>query len=256
MQKYVDGIVTNELEASLDRIAISFLPNKAELEETVKKHAKEFVLSSLFSTSLLDQSGRNVAKVGDSQEDLEGQVIRHFMLILQTYMIFLRACLTQIRDNNWFTAERLVTAIQRSPLFPRNRTFILEKALSAAVADDSVTPIHLLIPQIEHAVRVVAEDAGTKLMKARRGGGTNLKTLDELLRDSKVESLLGPNIVFYLRALLTDQRGLNLRNDICHGFAEENVLTLPILERVLHVLFVLSLVRKPDQGRADETPRD
>jgi Domain of unknown function (DUF4209) len=244
MNEYVDGIVTDQLEQSLDKIALEFLPRKASLEATVKDQAKRFPLSSLFSTSLLDESGRNVAKIGSVEDDLEGQVAHHFMMILQTHAIFLHACFAQIRDNGWFTTDRLVTALQRSPLFPKDRAFILQTAVEAVIANDAVVGIHLLIPQVEHAVRLVARDSRAKLVKQRRGGGVNLRTLDELLRDPKLEALLGPDIVFYLRAMLTDQRALNLRNDVCHGLAGQNVLVPPILERLLHVVLVLALLRK------------
>ena len=53
---------------------------------------------------------------------------------------------------------------------------------------------------------------GAPIYAPRKGGGLNLRTLDELLRDATLTGALSGDITTYLRALLTDARAWNLRN--------------------------------------------
>ncbi|NEG62137.1 DUF4209 domain-containing protein [Pantoea agglomerans] len=75
-------------------------------------------------------------------------------------------------------------------------------------------------------------------------GGLHLKTFDELLRDPIVENCFGINASFYLRILLTDQRGWNLRNDVCHGISPADSFNYMTADRLLHVILFLSLARE------------
>ena len=48
---------------------------------------------------------------------------------------------------------------------------------------------------------------------------------------------------FYLRLVLTDQRALNLRNSLCHGFLPPESFGIGAADRLIHVLTLLGLVR-------------
>ena len=110
-----------------------------------------------------------------------------------------------------------------------------------------MTAVHLLIPQIENALRVLLEKAGGSVLKPARGGGFNLKVLDDLLRDPLLIQVFGEDIVFYFHALLVDPRGWNLRNCVCHGLCDASEFGPSMSDRIIHVLLCLALVRKKEQ---------
>ena len=62
-----------------------------------------------------------------------------------------------------------------------------------------------------------------------------------------------PNFVFpeqsYLKILFTDNRGWNLRNDVCHGMIEPELFTKQSADRVLHALLSLGLVRYKEEQK-------
>jgi len=47
----------------------------------------------------------------------------------------------------------------------------------------------------------------------------------------------------YLRILLTDARGWNVRNEVSHGLASFEMMSLAVADRVVHALLLLALVR-------------
>ncbi|MFI5323317.1 MAG: DUF4209 domain-containing protein [Thermodesulfobacteriota bacterium] len=105
-----------------------------------------------------------------------------------------------------------------------------------------MSSISLLIPQIEDAFRNLVEIGGN-ILQPTRLGGFQYKILDELLRDEIVARVFGNETAFYFRIILTDQRGWNIRNRVCHGMANMNLFNQKVADRIFHVLLCLSQVR-------------
>ena len=61
---------------------------------------------------------------------------------------------------------------------------------------------------------------------------------------SKCFEELNSDIPDFLRILLVDQRSLNIRNSICHGYSSETVLNEKTATHIIHVLLILSIFRK------------
>lgn len=98
------------------------------------------------------------------------------------------------------------------------------------------------MPQTEAAIRSLVELAGGATLRRNRQGGLQLRTFDDLLRDEKVEECFGIDLSFYFRILLTEQRGWNIRNDICHGISPSGAFNYSIADRVVHVILCLAQV--------------
>jgi len=94
-------------------------------------------------------------------------------------------------------------------------------------------------------------------MKLYRKSGLVLKILDEILRDPVVEETFSTRVTKYMRTLFCDQRGWNVRNDVCHGITPPAGFNWMVAERLLHVLLLLGLVRAQElssEDNKDEEP--
>lgn len=78
---------------------------------------------------------------------------------------------------------------------------------------------HLLAPQIEHLVRVLLKQEDEKTSTINNGVETECG-LSTLLEKERAKEILGEDLHFELKALLADQLGPNLRNNISHGLLE------------------------------------
>ena len=87
------------------------------------------------------------------------------------------------RGRVYFMRSEVLDYIKTTPILHENRFAIIEKALDAYFSKDYIVFIHLVIPQIEEAIRNIIEMAGGNVLKESRGGGYHLKTFDEILRD-------------------------------------------------------------------------
>ena len=101
--------------------------------------------------------------------------------------------------------------------------------------------IHILTPQIEDLIRNIIYLAGGTVLKPSKNGGFNYKTFEELLRDELFIKIFDGNVSLYLRAIFTDSRGWNVRNELCHGLINIESLNHIIADRLIHILLLLSL---------------
>ena len=104
--------------------------------------------------------------------------------------------------------------------------------------------MHILIPQIEAIIRNLAEKIGIPILKPSRSGGFFYRALDELLREEGIIGVLSEDMCLYFRVLLTDPRGGNIRNDICHGISRPENFNQMVADRIFHVLLCLALVKE------------
>ena len=136
----------------------------------------------------------------------------------------------------------LVNHLYRSPLFTDTKRLVYERGLNAYLEDDYITAVYILTPQIEDAVRRIVTLSNGPIYRPRRGGGLQLRQLDDLIRDELVTSVLGKDACFYLRVLLTDQRGWNVRNLVAHGQLDSDLIGPVMVDRIIHALLVLAEV--------------
>ena len=89
------------------------------------------------------------------------------------------------------------------------------------------------------------ENAGFSVIKPQKRveKGFQLITLDDLLRKEPVEKAFTPDGALYLRLVLTDQRSLNIRNELCHGILPPDSFGSGVAARLLHVLVMIGWVR-------------
>ena len=249
MEEYIAALIEGELNIVLTRIAAHFIPKKSEVEKQLKELASKAPVAFLIPMELQDNMGRPLAKVGSLEEDLAGHTVKQMSQNMAFESIFLRQVLKSL-VKKYPTFENLfVDYLFRSPIFVDDRKSIIGQGVKEYLHGNHMVAAHLLIPQIENALRVLLETAGGSVLKPARGGGFNLKVLDDLLREPLLVQVFGEDIVFYFRALLVDPRGWNLRNCICHGLCDASEFGPSMSDRIIHVLLCLALVRKKEQGK-------
>jgi Domain of unknown function (DUF4209) len=243
MEQIFSEILTGDKNEALGKIAINFIPNHNKIIERVRESAKEAPLLNIIGNSILDEDGRTVSRVGSIEEDLEGRVVVRKTQEMQIQSPILNLMLKRLFETYDLTIDGLLDYLYLSPFFFIENRNMLLIGLKAYVEENLLVAAHILIPQIENILRNALKILGGALYKPGRHGGYYLKTLDELLCEDKLREVLGVSIVEYFRILLTDQRGWNLRNRICHGIAKEADFGSIMTDYIFHVFLVLAIFR-------------
>jgi hypothetical protein len=243
VEQYFSKILEGSFDKSLIHVANEFIPNPEKIALQVKEFAKEAPLTFLIPLAIKDREGRTLARIGPIEEDFNGHVVHQISQNMQFEAPFLNEAIKRVFSKYQPSIENIIDYLYLSPMFiPENKNVILA-GMEAYRRDDHLVTAHLLIPQIENSLRHLLRLLGGTIYKPGRNGGLFLKTLDEILREEVVNKAIGEDIAQYLQILLTDQRGWNLRNDICHGMAPFNIFGPVLTDRLFHVLLVFALVR-------------
>jgi len=232
------------------RFAWEFLVDRAEVEKQVKKSAAAGPLLSHLSISLRDEDGRAVASVGSVDDDLDGRVAFQMNHNLQLGSPFLRYALDRLVTKYALTRESILEYIGRSPTFPESRLPIISNGLQMILAGEHYGGLCILVPELEAALRRLLHLVGGNIYTRGRNGGTNLRNMAEILRDAAVVKALSEKVTFYFRVLLTDARGWNLRNVICHALVAPSSIGHMQSDRVIHALLFLGNLRGAQGGES------
>lgn len=250
MDNYTDTLTDGSLHDALARIAIHYVPDPEEIKKQVIDLSNETPLHSLISIKITDWEGRPVAKIGSVEDDLDGRIIHQTSQNMSFSSVFLRATMSRLFSKFNPSLDEVLGYIFQSPLFMEGNKEIVSVGVKAYISGDHIVAAHVLIPQVEHAIRHLLKMLGAPIYKPGRNGALFLRTLDELLRDEYVSRVFGERGTSYLRILLTDQRGWNLRNDICHSTINPERFSWAMTDRIFHVILLFALIReKSDEGK-------
>jgi len=244
LEAYLDSMTSGGLDKTLHRIALQFLPKKDQVERQVLDLAKNHPLTYLFTKTLQDHKGRPVATIGGIEDDLEGNIIHQLSQNMSIDSFFLRHSFRKASEVYGMSAQEVTDFVLNSPIFEESKKDILHTGIQAFLKEDHISAVHILVPQAEAAIRTLVEMMGGATLRKNRQGGLQLRTFDDLLRDEAVETCFGTDSSFYFRILLTDQRGWNIRNDVCHGISPTGTFNYSTADRIMHVILCLAQVRE------------
>lgn len=240
VEKYVDSIVDDNPAATLVRIAARFLCSRATLEKQLKEQATAAPLQAMIDIEIVDND-RVVGVVGPLKEDLLGRLIQATNLHFALSDIWLMAVLERAIAVHDFTPTFLAGWINRHGLFDDFRFLIL--GLGAWLSHDDAIAVHLLVPQVESALRAIATSLSLPVTKPHPvvKKASVAINLGDILANETIANTLGPDIILHFRALYSDPRGTNLRNRIAHGLYPASSLGPHVVRQVVYSLLVLAV---------------
>lgn len=233
-------------EERWQNFVFQFIPSRDDAEKSLAEVAKQAPLYYMTGTNLMDYKGRPMSFIGSYDQDPEGNFVMHITQHLNFGTTFLGIAIRKMREVGLMTTDRIMSdIIEPCPLYEGYSYAVIRQALDFLFGDMPVVACHLMVPQIEAAIRNLVENAGISVIKQQKHveKGFQLITLDDLLRKEPVEQVFNSDGAMYLRLVLTDQRSLNIRNDLCHGILPPDNFHSGIAARLLHVLVMIGMVR-------------
>ncbi len=198
------------------------------VKESSERSIRKYPLSNLFSGVCLGKGGRVIAKSPATNfgDELDETAVRKKMIDEYSMEINLVVqsqiwtALEVIRLEHRITEMDFYSIVRNSPVVPEGRERLIAKALFAGYDNDFVTALHILVPQIEHLVRVHLKKAGVKTSTLDKNGIETENGLTTLMENPEVNTIFGEDLAFEFKALLCDSFGANLRNELAHGLIE------------------------------------
>lgn len=204
-----------------------------ELRNSVLERMKQFPLQSLFGATVMSADGRVIAKrpaMSLRGELTESDEISIRAEMIRDYGIFVNI---EVQGQIWPALETMllehrlretdfVELASQSPIIPKERARLFGKALFLGYERDFVSALHILIPQIEHMVRVHLKQAGAQTTNLDKDGIDKENGLSTLMDLPEVAAVFGKDLSFEIKTLFCDAFGPNLRNELAHGLLDED----------------------------------
>lgn len=249
VDRAISTLVVDHPGQTFINIALAFIPKVANMKAQVLQLAKEAPLFAMISQEILAED-HVAAKVGSVEDDESGRLLRQTQQTLQLNLPLLHACIQASIEKHQLKPIDFTRWINREGLFNEGRLELLEEGLKAWFEKDEVKALHVLIPQIENALRRMVDQIGkptTKPAGTVPGVSVSINMGDILFNVDTVTALgpLGPDFALYMKVIYADPRGMNLRNQFAHGLLDMNEIHAGTVLLLIHTLLVIGAWKKP-----------
>lgn len=258
LEKYLEAMVSGGLDVALPRFVVHFVPDQTDVAARAEESSKAHPMWAMFAARPVKLGDGHIeADVGDSSGDPDGLRAHRTAEALQFQVPWMSWTLERLIAEG-LTADHVLAFVEKCWLFETDRMALVRRGIHAHFLGDYAQAIHLLIPQIEHVVVRLPSLAGKASTKPHRTGRgvMQVKNLNDVLPKESwpVPGEGGENLRMYLLSALAHPKGLNIRNDVCHGLWPADRFTQHVSERILHVLLTVALLRAQmvdDDGETD-----
>ena len=206
--------------------------NAAKLLESAREGLSRSPLRALASMAMMTHDGRVGARTygmsgqtpsDRNEETVEAEAIHlHYEMSVRVAAEIILYGLNVLTSEHKISEQDLVWLARCSTAVPPERELLFGKGLYQGFNEDFATAIHLLAPQIEHAVRfpLKLRDVTTT---ALNGEGIETENgLSSLIDIPQVREIFGDDTTFEIKALFCSPYGANLRNNVAHGLLNDS----------------------------------
>lgn len=235
------------------------LPNRATVRREVSRRARTFIFTHLFPEVKLNAEGAPIAGrgtvSGDETEETKNVLALMYQDVVSSFGIEAQATIHPawrvIQDEHEIREEDMSVIAQQSWFVPSSREPFFAKGLAAGFNGDLITAVHVLVPQIEGAIRWHLKSRSINTVRQNRDGYDEERDLNQLLALPETKTLLGDSLHFTLTALLTSRFGYNLRNNLAHALIEPRDCYSTISLFFFAVVVMICVQTMPDRTLPD-----
>jgi hypothetical protein len=258
----------------------TLLPKRVDVEKQVEEESREFPLLHVIPMSVVDQSGHPAEYFSTEEDKRYFHILRRYQLDIQLGgMFFIDAVLVAGVREKKLSAETTIDFLARNSWFGKNIRRMLPNGEAAeynwlsliapslheyflqinyALINSEYRPnlvlvIDSLTLKMEGLLRDICRFGKVTTFTATEDGKSSStvreKDIHALLYDEQVKKLFDEDDLLFLRFLLVEQAGCNLRHRVAHSLMSFNEYQLPFAH-----LLILALLRLGKYDFAD--PKD
>lgn len=228
------------------------LPSYELVVEQAKEIAKESVFSRLINTTPINEK-RKLGTYSSEAEHGEYDIARHYQFSLDiTWQMHLFSLFYELINKNKLSQSVIMKHLATWSLVDKNRIAILSRGIERFFADDHISSVSILVPQIEHHLRYMFELIGYSTTNTLDGKSQDEQTFGTFLKDAFVVEKLGIDIAKYFEILFVSKVGFNIRNSIAHGFYDSNAFGKGLNIIVIYSLILLTRFNIASVGKSNE----
>lgn len=244
IEKYLTWLCEPEIPVTrLRRWAISNVNNVDNAEKTLIDSLTATPLLARIGVSAIN-AGQFVAKAGSIENDLDGRMAVHLRQLMEMrFNLFVGGWQKLVEKGNIDQAT-LMAAFTDSPAFDPEGLELVDAGLLRFFRDDHLAATHVLVPQVERALRTTLGLLGRPTNKIIRGekGVMQEQNMNDALADPTMKQFLPKDFHRHLQIVFSSRLGFNLRNLIAHGLLPVSQFSILTSLLALQGLLLLSQI--------------
>lgn len=221
------------VDAVMALATITPLPRVTHLREQAQRMHERYIAKHLFPMVFVNAMGQVIAHQPENAEEaLCADMFQH-AAVAHTLLIHavIEPARKQIDLEHPVRMQDFLPMLIHDPRVPPGREIIIAHGLHAGLVADSLTAVHLLIPQLEASLRYVLAQRGILTSKIKDEGIQEAYNMNRLLTNpicsEPLTTIFGEDLIFDMRGLLVERFGANLRNDMAHGLIDYDYFDTP-----------------------------
>lgn len=244
VDKDLDSMVNGHtLDETLTIFAMRYVPTNNQIEDYKRKFQEQNSILSAFTHLYFTTGGMLSHEVRPGTEYKKEQEDQMYSTALSYLTVAMHLIIITGQRRGIFTVDNIMNFISKSPILTPRRVSIIEKGIYAYMEYDYISAISILVPQIEFMVRAFYAHNGYPVT-TNDYIGTTSDALGTLLNNDEI-IILDWDITRYLRTILSNRTGWNLRNLYCHGI--DDSFSIIHADRVFHILLLMAVLSQSIQ---------
>jgi len=227
------SVANRDFAAGLYRVAAcSRLVSFDEAESQAKALMRESATNRLFGTSRVAFDGRVIDRspapgdLDDESEQTRAAVRARMIRDHQHHMQFtastaIAPALQQFVLEHMVTIDDIGSIVAQSGIIQPSRAYLVSRGIKAGFDGEFAVALHLLVPQLEHMVRIHLQRKGAKTTTLSLDGIQMEIGLSSLVELPAMKTVFGVDLTFEIQAAFCEQSGPNMRNDVAHGLLDD-----------------------------------
>ncbi len=239
------------LNESLEKLGTypTLIPNVKEAKKEAEKQLKTSIFTQFFPITPIS-GDLKVADIITDDERYKWQLYKHLMLSISMYTnLIISRVIDLLCEKKELSAQTLIDYFEEWGLIDPENLSVIEVGFERYFAKDYVSAIYILTPQFESSFRRLLLKGGLDVTSfTNKEGRFKEKTLGDLLDNEEVKKVFGENLITYIKVVMTEATGWNLRNNVAHGLLSRSACTREIVDIVLHLFLTLTGFIIKEQG--------
>ncbi|MCU5584154.1 DUF4209 domain-containing protein [Bacillus toyonensis] len=210
-----------------------------------KAIGNNYFLEKIFPVNKLNADGKSTY-VSQDEDEFPRSLVDLYNEYYSTAAGKITHLINLLQERYFIRTDYLLAITERNAFVPNGREEIMAYGLREGLKNNYVASLSILIPQFENSIRYFLKENGQNLTSIADDHTEEEKTLSALLKNEKLEGILGQNIVKDLQHLFVNKGGENLRNKLAHGLMSQGEFCSPpciyAFAKMLNIIFFFKLL--------------
>lgn len=241
IRKEVDKFIRENAQKSLNVLSGTryFIPKKEKIKDSAKEIDKESVFTKLVGLSSIYE-GRKIFQSEGTEDSFVYQFNQQYDMNIKVSFSILYMEIWKKLMEQGLTCEMIIERITGWKYIGGQDKVIIEQGIRHFYNEDYISALHILVPKFESCFRAFFECGGYETTSIKSKTTQHEQNFNDFLRNEFVVSNIEEDFLFFIKYVMVEDTGYNLRNNIAHGLANLDTFNSVMTHVVVYLFFMLT----------------